>query len=105
MLGEDQAEGKQVDPGEMTGKLQALALAQEAANRKAQVVKERLKTERDKDLEATQRVRDQQIQSKQNEYKIWATLIPPIPPLLVGLIVWIQRRLREREGISRERMK
>jgi ABC-2 type transport system permease protein len=101
----DQQAGKQVDPGELTAKLQALAIAQENANRKSQVVKERLKTERDKNLARIQRERDQQIQSEQNAYKIWATVIPPIPPLLVGLIVWIQRRLREREGVSRDRMK
>jgi hypothetical protein len=30
---------------------------------------------------------------------------PVIPPLLIGLIVFIRRRLREREGISRSRLK
>jgi ABC-2 type transport system permease protein len=104
-LRQKQSAGQQVDPGEMTAKLQTLSLAQENANRKSQVVKERLKTDRDKALARIQRERDQQIQQIQNEYKVWAAVIPPIPPLLVGLLVWVYRRLREREGVSRERMK
>jgi ABC-2 type transport system permease protein len=104
-LREKQQRGEQVDPGEMTAKLQALAIAQETANRKAEVAKEKLKIERDKSLAKIQRHRDQEVQQIQNEYKIWATAIPPIPPLLVGLVVFVQRRIREREGISRSRMK
>jgi ABC-2 type transport system permease protein len=32
-------------------------------------------------------------------------VLPPIPPLLVGFIVFAKRRLREREGIAKTRMK
>ena len=32
-------------------------------------------------------------------------VLPPIPPLLVGLIVFVKRRLREREGIAKTRMR
>jgi ABC-2 type transport system permease protein len=56
-------------------------------------------------LAAIERKRDQDIQTIQNDYKIRATAIPPIPPLLVGLVVWTRRRIREREGISRTRMR
>jgi len=45
------------------------------------------------------------VQQIQNDFKLWAALLPPIPPLLVGFVVWVRRRLREREGISRSRMK
>ena len=44
-----------------------------------------------------------QIQEVQRQYKIAAVLIPPIPPLLVGIFVATRRRLREREGISKAR--
>ena len=104
-LRDRQQRGEQVDPGEMTAKLQALAIAQETANRKAEVTKEKLRIERDKNLARIQRERDQEIQKIQNEYKVWATAVPPIPPLLVGLVVFIRRRIREREGVSRSRMK
>jgi ABC-2 type transport system permease protein len=78
---------------------------QEKANRGLEVTKERLRIERDKSLAEIQRKRDQDIQRVQNEFKVWATFIPPIPPLLVGFVVWVRRRIREREGISRTRMK
>ena len=43
------------------------------------------------------------IQQIQRKFKLAAVIIPPIPPLLVGLIVFTRRRLREREGISKAR--
>ena len=80
-------------------------MQQEIENRRAEVEKERLRRERDKKLARIERSRDQDIQKIQNDYKIRATAIPPIPPLLVGLVVWARRRIREREGVSRTRMK
>ena len=43
------------------------------------------------------------IQKIQRKFKLMAVLLPPIPPLLVGLVVFTRRRLREREGISKAR--
>jgi len=43
------------------------------------------------------------IQKIQRSFKLAAVILPPIPPLLVGLIVFTRRRLREREGISKAR--
>jgi ABC-2 type transport system permease protein len=100
-----QKNGEVVDPGEFLAKMQQLAFVQEKANRSLEVTKERLRIEREKSLAEIQRKRDQDIQRIQNEFKVWATFIPPIPPLLVGIAVWIRRRIREREGISRSRMK
>ena len=56
-------------------------------------------------LSTIERERDQAVQKIQNDYKLRATLFPPILPLLVGLIVWARRRILEREGISRTRMR
>jgi len=52
-----------------------------------------------------ERERDRQIQRIQNDYKLQATIFPPILPLLVGLVVWARRRIREREGVSKTRMR
>jgi ABC-2 type transport system permease protein len=94
-----------VDPGELQGRVQALAMAQQAATRRAEVKKTQLQNKRNRDLQRIRRERDQQIQKVQNEYKLWATLLPPIPPLLLGLVIFAYRRMREREGISRTRTK
>jgi ABC-2 type transport system permease protein len=39
----------------------------------------------------------------QNHYKALAVILPPIPPLLVGLAVFIRRRLRESERVAATR--
>lgn len=45
------------------------------------------------------------IQKIQRGYKVMAVLLPPIPPLILGLIVFTRRRLREREGVSKARLR
>jgi len=32
-------------------------------------------------------------------------VLPPIPPLLIGLLVFFNRRSREQEGVQRSRLK
>jgi ABC-2 type transport system permease protein len=41
----------------------------------------------------------------QDTYKMWAVLLPPIPPLMLAVIVFFTRRVREREGIARSRLR
>ena len=41
----------------------------------------------------------------QDQYKLWAVLLPPIPPLMVAVIVFFTRRAREREGVARSRLR
>jgi ABC-2 type transport system permease protein len=48
---------------------------------------------------------ENEIQKIQRGYKVMAVLLPPIPPLILGLIVFTRRRLREREGVSKARLR
>ena len=41
----------------------------------------------------------------QDEYKMWAVLLPPLPPLFVAAVVFFTRRAREREGVARSRLR
>jgi ABC-2 type transport system permease protein len=100
-----QRRGEEVDLAELEAKVAQLQIKRAFIERQLNVTKERLKRERDQELAAIERKRDQEIQRIQNEYKIQATVFPPILPLLVGLVVWTRRRIREREGISRARMR
>ncbi len=45
------------------------------------------------------------IRKMQDRYKMWAVLLPPIPPLLLAIGVFITRRIREREGVVRSRLR
>lgn len=65
----------------------------------------RLQRQRDNDIEKSRRDYEQRIATIQARYKFWAVFLPPLPPILVALVVFARRRLREREGISRTRLK
>jgi len=79
--------------------------AQQQGQRELDVKLETLKNERDQALKAAQRELDKNIHAVQDKYKLWAILLPPIPPLVVGLFVFFNRRAREREGVSRARLR
>jgi len=58
--------------------------------------------ERNEEIETELAVKTQQIQDR---YKMWAVVVPPIPPLLVAIIVFFLRRTREYEGVARSRLR
>lgn len=64
----------------------------------------RLGRERDDLIDATRDAKEQEIENLQTRIRAFAVVLPPIPPLIVGLVVFVIRRLREREGVSRERL-
>ncbi len=73
--------------------------------KKFQVEKERLLRVRDQGIREARRQSDDSIGKIQKYYKLLAVFVPPLPPLLVGIIVLVSRRLREREGISKARLR
>ena len=97
-----------VDPQkmeELRRMLQGADIKKVQLAKKFQVEKERLQRDRDKGIREARRQADDSIGKIQNYYKLLAVFVPPIPPLLVGIIVLVSRRLREREGISKNRLK
>ena len=48
---------------------------------------------------------EQEVRGVQDRYKMFAIFIPPIPPLLVALYVFFQRRKSEQEGIAQTRLR
>jgi ABC-2 type transport system permease protein len=97
--------GEAIDINEEQAKEQVLMLQLIKAQTDAENARKELQRELAKNLETIRRERDQTVRSVQNEYKLWSVAIPPIPPLLVGFIVFVRRRLREREGIAKTRLK
>ena len=81
------------------------AMRQQNTAKRFKVEKDRLQRERDTGIRNARREADEAISKIRNYYKLLAVFVPPIPPLLVGIIVMVSRRLREREGISKNRLK
>ena len=69
------------------------------------MTREQLQRERDESIERIQRETDLEIRKIETQIKRFAVALPLIPPLLVALVVFVRRRLREREGISKSRLK
>jgi ABC-2 type transport system permease protein len=79
------------------------AQAAVAQNREMREEK-KLAQKRDEAVKEIRRNADLEMLAIQNRFKVYAAVLPPIPPLIVGLLVFVRRRLREREGIARERL-
>ncbi|MCR4412594.1 MAG: Gldg family protein [Thermoguttaceae bacterium] len=57
------------------------------------------------DIEQIQTRQQLELRQVQDRYKMAAVLLPPIPPLLVAIGVLFLRRMQEREGVSRSRLR
>jgi len=79
--------------------------AQQDGQRKLEIKMQRLKDKRDKDIQKSSRNSDLEVRRWQDNFKLWAVLLPPIPPLIVALIVFFNRRAGEREGVSKARLR
>jgi len=78
---------------------------QETGQRRLLAKTDELKRQKDDNIEQAERKAQLEITRIQNRYKFLAVSLPPIPPLVVGLIVFFNRRAREREGVSRNRLR
>lgn len=100
-----QREGGDVSSADLLALMQANSIKEQELEQKLAVKREQMQRERDDRIEEARRQTDLKILEIQNFYKFLAVALPPIPPLLVGLIVFVSRRLREREGIAKSRLR
>jgi ABC-2 type transport system permease protein len=78
--------------------LRDVSLRKAAADEKAQ-------RDRDRELRRIEQRLNTKVRSVQDTFKIWALLLPPIPPLLIGAAVFFSRRAREQEGVDQARLR
>ena len=101
--------GEELSGREMQRALQAavqqVALKERVEQRRMDTTVERLTRERDRKLVRIERQLDNEIQQVQNVYKAMALFLPMLPPLAIGLVVFLRRRARETESITAERRK
>ena len=100
-----QTDRKGVTRAEFQAKLQQFQTQQELEQRRLAVKVEKLKRERDQSVRKIQRKADEKVTEIQSKVKAAAVFFPCIPPLVIGVIVFAARRLRERENIAKSRLK
>ena len=99
----DATEQNQISSKPLQAAMTRLVVQQQLEQRRLDAETERLRREQNRKLKKIQRDLDLQIRNVQTRFKCWAIILPPIPPLMLGLVVFFQRRSRERESITRER--
>lgn len=82
-----------------------VAMAQQAGQKRLDAEKERLKAEMEREKNRIDTKMNLEIERVQDTYKMWAVLLPPILPLLIAVFVFITRRMQEKEGVARSRLR
>jgi len=103
-LQKQSADGK-VSRAVVQEKTQQFAIKQEQLQRALDVKRAKAERDRERSIQEIRREADQQVTEIQNSVKLAAVILPCIPPLIIGVIVFASRRLRERENITKSRLK
>ncbi len=97
------ADNKPYDAAKLAAKKALLDTEMREQTQRLQTRTQELNIEREEKKRSINLDAELKIQKIQQFFKLCAVVIPPIPPLIVGIIVFFRRRLREREGISKAR--
>lgn len=82
-----------------------VGLMQQSLEQEREAKMAQLRAEKDREMNKIETDLALKVQGVQFQYKMWAVLLPPIPPLLVAVIVFFTRRAREREGVAKSRLR
>ncbi len=105
-----QAFQKQVDAvqshtdwDERTKEIQ-LANIQRIANRRLEVAKQGIEDKKLNEIREAKTDSEQRIRGIQNRVRFAAAIVPPLPPAILGLLVFFWRRTRENVGANPKRL-
>jgi ABC-2 type transport system permease protein len=93
---------KNIDPQQL---IIELAMAEQDWQRRIETRRQQLQQELNRERKRIDTDLNLEIRRVQDRYKLWAVLLPPILPLALGISVFFIRRLGEREGVSRSRLR
>jgi len=82
-----------------------VAMMQQSLEQQRQTKLAQLHAEKDQKINKIETDLALKVKQVQDRYKMWAVLLPPIPPLLLAVFVFFSRRRREREGVARSRLR
>lgn len=66
---------------------------------------DQLEKDLNSDIVKTQRDLEKVVRGVQDRYKLYAAVLPPILPILLGILVYFHRRQGEREGVAKTRLR
>ena len=73
---------------------------EEIENRRLGVLSTNITTEKDVQIQASRENMESQIRQIQTSIKTFAILLPPIPVVALGIMIFVRRQRREREGAA-----
>jgi ABC-2 type transport system permease protein len=93
------------DPRAAQQKMIELSLKLQVDQHRKETREEQLRRDAQRKIEQANRDLVSAVRTVQDHYKLWSVLLPPIPPLLVAFFVYFHRRNKEREGVSKARLR
>jgi len=88
-----------------TTKQVLLKSAEETENRRLIAKTETIERDKQRAVARTETEHRRSVDEIQNRIRIWSLLLPPIPALLMGIFIFMRKRLRERDNIPAARRK
>ena len=76
---------------------------EEVENRRLEVLSTNINTEKDTRVQASRETMESQIRRIQTTIKTFAILLPPVPVVALGVVIFMRRQRREREGAAAAR--
>lgn len=91
---------KSMDPNT---KVRQLLLLAERTSRELAFEEQKINRERDQEIEKIKAQSERKIRTIENRVRFWSIIVPPIPAILMGIVVWLMRYTSERNQIADER--
>ncbi len=80
-----------------------LKSAEETENRRLATKTEKIERDKQRAVAKTETEHRRSVDEIQNRIRVWSLLLPPIPALLMGIFIFMRKRMREKDSIPAAR--